>query len=682
MTTDRTMSADGATGLARLCAISWKGQTADDLFASPFVDVDEWRDTPVPHRYVHGGFEGTDTLFSYYFPSEDAYEGRFFQHVTPVPQSENLAPTVVGAHNKIAFAVDSGAYFVETNGGGPHAANPLSGLDSTIGAFRANAAAARFSRKVAGHVYEREHRPFGYLYGGSGGAYRTMGASENTTDVWDGFVPYVPGSPMSIPSVFSVRMHAQRVLRDVLPAIVAAYDVGGDPSSLQLTADEAAALSEATRMGFPPRSWFGWETMGMHAFSVLFPAVMAADPTYAEEFWNAEGYLGADPTSSVHRDRVQVDTSITELLAAAPADGLETNAGGVDESFLHAASVGQTVSAIRLACAPAGPFLGAELVVRSGTLAGEVIRLSAVRGDVATLEAGQDAIIAGLAAGDGVTLDNSRFLAVQTYHRHQVPGAEYTVWDQFRDTDGAPLYPQRPTLLGPMFTERTAGALPTGRITGKVIVVACLLDREAFPWQADWYRSRVAEYLGDESGERFRLWYIDNALHGDADRQEFPDRSVDYVGALEAALRQLAAWVERGISPSPDSEYQVIDGQIVLHEGGQDAGGIQPVASLTLNGSTSAEVSAGHPVCIRLDVKAPTPGVVVEVVSDIFAARQTAEPIAIEPAPAITIEQERAFHTPGTYFLSARVTAQMEGEASSSHARVQNIVRARLTVTE
>lgn len=110
------------------------------------------------------------------------------------------------------------------------------------------------------------------------------------------------------------------------------------------------------------------------------------------------------------------------------------------------------------------------------------------------------------------------------------------MWDQFRDGDGSPIHPQRPKLLGPLFTQGAAGTLPTGDITGKMIVVACLLDREAFPWQADWYRSRVEEHLGSSTPDRFRLWFIDNALHGDDDEQEFPDRSVSYLGALETAL--------------------------------------------------------------------------------------------------------------------------------------------------
>src|SRR6185437_7547214 len=32
----------------------------DPLFAHPYIDKDEWRNTPVRHRYVHGGFKGTD----------------------------------------------------------------------------------------------------------------------------------------------------------------------------------------------------------------------------------------------------------------------------------------------------------------------------------------------------------------------------------------------------------------------------------------------------------------------------------------------------------------------------------------------------------------------------------------------------------------------------------------------
>ena len=94
-------------------------------------------------------------------------------------------------------------------------------------------------------------------------------------------------------------------------------------------------------------------------------------------------------------------------------------------------------------------------------------------------------------------MDNSGFLAAQTYHRHQVPEtADYPVWDQFRNADGSPLYPQRPLVLGPLFAAAAAGTVQSGRFEGKMIVVESLLDREALPWQADWYRAKAHEHLG------------------------------------------------------------------------------------------------------------------------------------------------------------------------------------------
>jgi len=174
----------------------------DDLFKDPYIDVDQWRDTPVRHRYVHGGFKGTETRFSIYLPAREQYQGRFFQHITPIPEDENLAQKAApGEYNKIGFAIASGAYFLETNGGGRLELGKAAGAptDPSITAYRANAASAEYSRVVAVQMYGGK-RPYGYAYGGSGGAYRTVGSFENTSGVWDGVVPYVLGSTMAIPT--------------------------------------------------------------------------------------------------------------------------------------------------------------------------------------------------------------------------------------------------------------------------------------------------------------------------------------------------------------------------------------------------------------------------------------------------------------------------------------------------
>ena len=196
----------------------------DPDYTTPYVDADEWRDEPVRHRYVHGGFEGTDLRFSCYFPPEERYAGRFFQPILAVSGTEHAfgSSMLQGMGGSIAFAVDSGAYMVESNLG---SLTPYPGDDGTVTGYRASAAAAEYSRILAAEMYG-EHRPYGYCYGGSGGGYKTMSCMENT-DVWDGGVPFIIGSPMSLPNVFSVQAHAMRILWEKFPQIVDAVDPGG-----------------------------------------------------------------------------------------------------------------------------------------------------------------------------------------------------------------------------------------------------------------------------------------------------------------------------------------------------------------------------------------------------------------------------------------------------------------------
>ena len=420
----------------------------DALFSQPYIDVDEWRDAPVRHRYVHGGFAGTDTRFSFYFPPKPQYQGRFFQHFTPTPDNENLAQRVpAGEENKIGFAIASGGYFVETNGGGQGATGgPGFKADPTIAAFRANAAAAQYSRVLARRMYGGK-RPYGYAYGGSGGAYRTVGAFENTSDVWDGVVPYVLGSSMASPNNFTVRMEAMRVLRDKFARIDDAVEPGGSGDPYRgLTVTEAATLREATRMGFPVQSWFGWRTMGVHAFPALYGGMLAVDPTYFTDFWTKPGYLGFDHPEQFVADRLQFRTSIGATVTAGEAarSGLNTRIvngkvnGGVDDSFAslqHGAA--DRVVAFRLAGSPrAAYFVGGDLIIQSGAGKGQRLQISRIVGDIAVIGIADPALVAKIAVGDTVQVDNSNYLAAETYHRHQMPGPEFPGWNQFRTDAG------------------------------------------------------------------------------------------------------------------------------------------------------------------------------------------------------------------------------------------------------
>jgi hypothetical protein len=206
----------------------------DPPYDRPVIDREEDLATPVPHRRVSGHFAGTDRRFVFTFPPRGQWDGRFFQLVYPL-QDENPSD------ESIAFGAASGAYPVQTNGGG---------------GYRVDAAAARFSETVAADSYGSSERIYGYIYGASGGSYQTTGAAENTTGVWDGAVPMVMGAPTSITNNFMVRALARLVLRDAAPQIADAVAPGGsgDPY-VGLDDVERAALREATIMGVPLRAW-------------------------------------------------------------------------------------------------------------------------------------------------------------------------------------------------------------------------------------------------------------------------------------------------------------------------------------------------------------------------------------------------------------------------------------------
>ena len=688
-----------------------KFQTTDSIFADPYIDADEWRDNPVRHRYIHGGFKGNGTRFSFYFPPQEQYEGRFFQYITPFPDNENLSQGAKGAEDKIGFSIASGAYFVETNGGGPtDFTKPREYSDPTIGAFRANAASAQFSRVVAMKIFGGG-RPFGYAFGGSGGAYRTVGGIENTEGVWDGVVPYVLGSPMAIPNVFTVRMHAMRILHDKFPQIIDALEPGGSGDMYAgLNQEEREALTEVTRMGFPPQSWFGYRTMGIHGFLVLYQSVVASDRKYFDEdFWKVSGYLGADHPESFLKSRLKKETTIkagisidqaVSLGLAQPLSDRERGTADAAWKSIGGQEGGMPVAFQLEDQLPDLNFMGGDLVILTGKAAGKTLQLTKVEGNNVVLGPADPSVLVQIKAGDAVRVDNSNFIAVQTYHRHQVPGKEFYVWDQFRDSSGNPIYPQRQMLLGPMFTRGAAGVLPTGKFKGKMILLESLWDREAFPWQADWYRSRVKENLGSETDNNFRLWYTDHALHGDVSVEDDPTRTVSYLGVLHQALRDLSAWVEEGIEPASSTNYSIADGQVIIPKTAAERLGIQPVVSLLANNGKRADVKPGEKVKFTAVVELlPGSGKVVAAAwnfeglpektgemtgwnfedSGVFPVRAKFKS-PVKGESSVKIKTTYRFTKTGTYFPTLRVATQRDCYENTAFGRLENLDRVRVVV--
>jgi hypothetical protein len=674
----------------------------DSLFLHPFIDIDEWRDEPINHRYIHGGFEGTETRFSFYFPSEEQYKGKFFQYITPFPDNENLSQGKNGEEDFISFSISNGAYFVETNGGGKtDFANPMAN-DPTIGAYRANAASAQYSRKLAQKFFG-EGRPFGYAFGGSGGAYRTVGGFENTKGVWDGVVPYVMGSPMAIPNSFTIRMHAMRVLKDKFPQIVAAMEPGGsgDPY-LGLNEEEIEALEEATKMGFPPQAWYAYKNMGIHGFLVLYQGVVMADKSYFEnDFWNTPGYLGADPPASLLKARIQEKSRIKASinLDEAITMGIKEPISEADRGSADLAWKSMGGEAGRMPVAfelqdemPDVGFLGGDLIIQSGEGEGVVLQITDVIGNKVVLgPSNSPETLLKIKKDDQVQVDNSNFLAVQTYHRHQVPGPEYTAWDQFRDADGNSIYPQRPFLIGPFFTMGAAGSVPTGKFEGKMILLGSLWDREAYPWQQAWYRDRVEEFLKDNADEHFRLWYTDHAIHGDAsDQQEESTRVVSYLGVLQQALLDLSQWVEKDVDPAPSTVYEIVNGgQVKVPQHANERAGIQATVQASVNGTDHSTAKKGESLTFHAKVEIPkNTGKLVYAAWDFDGSGEFKNTIELGKAVISTngtlveFELDHVFDESGVYYASLKIATQREGDSSTPFARIQNIDRVKVTVED
>ncbi|MEZ0257179.1 MAG: hypothetical protein ACAI37_17985 [Chthoniobacter sp.] len=669
---------------------------SDPTFNQPYVDVDEWRDKPLRHRYVHGGFKGTEARFSFYFPPKEQYTRRFFQWVTPIPLSENAAiesgaeDSFDGSH--LAFSIEAGAYFVQTNQGGPAATGkPGEPIDPAIAGYRVNAAAAQYSRVIAAEMYG-PHRPYGYPFGGSGGGFRTIGGMENTTGVWDGAVPFVIGSPMAIPNVFTVRLHAMRILKSKFPGIVDALEPGGSGDMYAgLNDEERAALLEATRMGFPPRAWIAHDFMGMGAFSFLMDSVLKGDPTYVDDFWSKPGYLGTDPKASIQQAHVQHVTKLRKLVVEEEAKALKLPTlpliGGRGSVEAWRELVSRVPVALQFDSLPSASLEGTVLLVKSGENAGHSFAIGEKVGDLVTLKlnSGDAEALAKLKVGDDVQIDNSAFLALQTYHRHQVPPTrDFYVWDQFRGPDGEPLYPQRPMLAGPRFAESAAGSVQNGRFNGKMIVVEALMDWDAFPWQADWYRSKVREALGSRLDDHFRLWYFGDSAHGPLPPGPGRARFISYVGALHQALLDVSAWAEKGVAPPSTTQYQIVDGQVEVPATAKLRKGIQPVVKVMANGSSRAEVEVGTPVEFSAVIEVPPgTGKVVGAQWDFEGAGDYPVTAQLDRGSSkgqrVTVKVQHAFSKPGTYFPVLRASSQRDA-SQSPYTKVQALGRVRVVV--
>lgn len=282
-------------------------------------------------------------------------------------------------------------------------------------------------------------------------------------------------------------------------------------------------------------------------------------------------------------------------------------------------------------------------------------------------------------------------LAASAIHRHLVPNiVGLYSWDNLMKLDGTPMYNQR---TGIHFAQIIAdqisgGANFDGDFYGKSIMVVNLLDVDTVPWHGDWHMQRVREAKGPEYDNYFRLWYIDNAHHP----WELTDENyynvshphiIQYAGVVQQALRDLSAWVEKGIEPPKSTEYSIEMGsQIILEDSAQLRHGIQPTVDLLVNGYQLANISLGNRVDLKAIIQTPiNAGEIVRIEWDIYGDGNFKEGVfTTQQDGTVIAETSHLYEDLGTYIPQIRVTAHRDGNSDTHIANIQNLGRARVVV--
>lgn len=602
--------------------------------------------------------------------------------------SEDAAIGRTGMEDRIGFALAHGAYYVESN----MACKPFAPLSDPTIVYKASAAAAEYSREAAKRLYG-EHRPFGYVYGGSGGSYKTISCVENT-DAWDGAAPYVSGTPYSIPYTFTLRTHAKRVLRRVLPDIADCVEPGGisrEELYARMNGEEREALEETIRFGFPLRDWFMYREMDDGSLPIFIQMLQGFDPQYFRDFWEKEGYLGTDKAHSAIRDRICFEAKAEEIFVPGKSRRDNSALTGVDDAWLRnrVELDGKAWVRIDKNFAKGAYLHGMHVIVQSGAAAGYRMMLREAHVNVAVIEpffGAQDftEMFGRIGKGDVLSFDNSDAIALQSYQRHQTPAEGFPAWDVYRNADGTPKYPQREKQYGPRVAYGGCGGSQTGDFGDcKMIVTAALMDESALPWMQDWYRQKVIQARGDDK-PHYRLWYVDHALHGDTERTADDLHLVPYLGALHQAILSLADWVEKGIEPAQSSCYTVREGLVTVPETARERGGLQAVVDLTAKGKKRVHAKVGEEVLFEAEISLPEGAGETETAEWSFEGEKE---YPVRGTFACTdrekcrakAEARHAYAKAGTYFAIVRIATNQK--IGDTYTRVFNLDRVRVVVS-
>ena len=642
----------------------------------------------IPYTQVTGHFPATRTLatlpagvrqspttfrqdYVFRFPAKPFWRNRSF---------EGQHPTGGGVvDNRMAFI--NGAFSV----------NWMSaGVPNSVASHRHEAAATKVAKAYANKLYGNTAKIYSYFWGCSGGGIVAMAAAENVTGVWDGVQVQCTG-PTGVSTYHSFHWQAHYTMavpKAKQDAIAAAAVPGGTGDIYAgLNDEEKSVLNEFLAAGYP------LAVIGNH-FPNLVPLVdpidiRLADPTYEEDFWSKPGYAGSNPPHYLTAAKVDGWATIADITRDAAGTPVAVRfdpatlppLGTIGTNYLEYwvySGDGKTrlVDPIR---ADGAPTENKRRFSLQGTLDPATATL-ALTGTIRDAFGGAAPItnspllLGALKVGSRVRVNNRFILAMYYYPRYSNIAGNHS-YDQYRNADGSPKYPQRPDLsvLTHSNYRTSGGRIETGAIKTKVMILEGMDDNLSWPIFNASYYERVQRTLGPAKAEQMVRFYLhDHGRHAQGAGQP---------GIFQQSMQDLMAWAEKGVAPPPSTQYTIRNGQVVPAVRAADRHGLQPVLSLTANGAARAVVGVNQTVKLAANLEMPPRTGKIVTYGWVIDGKDEAATVVAKPVPQIDVAREISFATPGTYTVRLNVSGQRNGLAApADQTLVQNFKEVRVVV--
>jgi hypothetical protein len=533
--------------------------------------------------------------------------------------------------------------------------------------WRHSAAATKIANDIVRKMYGKTGRIYGYYWGCSGGGQMAQAAAEGQSGVWAGVIIVCPATRGNPAHAFQWQGHfllaiseAKRAhlmaLRAVGHGINATDGLSKAEEALLyegLNEEEKSVLNEFLAAGYPINEL---NPMMMLKPIVGTDEIFYLDPTYEDDFWSKPGYAGTIPPSYLSAAKMDGFAAITAVNRDAAGAALSVQLDPTAIPPVPAAStapIGTTGQRFYVYAAD-GRTRVVDPAQRSdayGALSGTIDRQTGLLKLTGT---NSPVLLGALAKGGRIRITNRFMLAAYFYPRHTiVPG--YYQYDQYRNADGTPKYPQRSYSVADLSTMKSgAGVLSLGNIKTKVMLFQNLSDFLAFPSWVAGYANTIEDSLGKAKADQMlRVYYQERGGHTNAGIVG---------GVFNQALIDMMAWAEKGVAPKPSSRwsFELPRTQVILSPDATVRRGLQPVVEVTVNGSDHARVSVDEPVKLvaRLEMP-PATGRIVQYNWTYCTA--TDATVLHKPMQRVSITRTVSFTAPGDYIIRLAANGQRYG---------------------